>query len=85
MFGERCYGRPNCGHSTNWTCPCTCDEYVDEPFPRELSEREKIEKEISQLRADIYATKTIIATHERALEKYQGMYKNLVERLKNVA
>jgi hypothetical protein len=26
MFGERCYGMPGCGHSTNWTCPCTCDE-----------------------------------------------------------
>lgn len=26
MFGDRCYGMPGCGHSTNWTCPCTCDE-----------------------------------------------------------
>lgn len=29
MFGERCYGRPNCGHTGNWSCPCTCDEYDD--------------------------------------------------------
>lgn len=28
MFGERCYGMPGCGHSTNWTCPCTCDEEI---------------------------------------------------------
>lgn len=26
MFGERCYGLPHCGHATNWTCACTCDE-----------------------------------------------------------
>jgi len=28
MFGERCYDMPGCGHSTNWTCPCTCDEEI---------------------------------------------------------
>ena len=28
MFGERCYQHPNCGNSTNWTCACTCDEYI---------------------------------------------------------
>jgi hypothetical protein len=26
MFGGRCSG---CGHSTNWTSPCTCDEEID--------------------------------------------------------
>lgn len=28
MFGERCLGLVGCGHSTNWTCPCTCDEEI---------------------------------------------------------
>lgn len=28
MFGDRCYGMPGCGHPTNWTCPCTCDEEI---------------------------------------------------------
>lgn len=28
MFGERCLGLAGCGHSTNWTCPCTCDEEI---------------------------------------------------------
>ena len=26
MFGERCDGHVNCGYTTNWSCPCTCDE-----------------------------------------------------------
>ena len=26
MFGDRCYNEPQCGHSVNWTCPCTCGE-----------------------------------------------------------
>lgn len=30
MFGERCQGHVNCGHTTNWTCPCTCDEEADQ-------------------------------------------------------
>jgi len=29
MFGNRCLGLPGCGHSTNWTCPCTCEEEID--------------------------------------------------------
>ncbi len=28
MFGERCLGLPGCGHQTNWSCPCTCDEEI---------------------------------------------------------
>ncbi|WP_313326208.1 hypothetical protein [Sphingobium yanoikuyae] len=28
MFGERCLGLAGCGHSTNWTCPCTCDDEI---------------------------------------------------------
>jgi len=28
MFGERCLGLVGCGHSTNWICPCTCDEEI---------------------------------------------------------
>ena len=26
MFGDRCDGLSGCGHTTNWTVPCTCDE-----------------------------------------------------------
>lgn len=26
MFGDRCYGEPQCNHQLNWTCPCTCGE-----------------------------------------------------------
>ena len=26
MFGTRLSHHVKCGHSTNWTCPCTCDE-----------------------------------------------------------
>ena len=41
MFGDRCLGMSGCGHSTNWTCPCTCGEeyerksnYRTEPTPK---------------------------------------------------
>lgn len=37
MFGERCYGHVNCGHTTNWSCPCTCDEEM-------MAERERPEE-----------------------------------------
>lgn len=30
MFSDRCLGLRGCGHSTNWTCPCTCDEHLDD-------------------------------------------------------
>lgn len=29
MFGERCLGYVGCGHATNWTRPCTCDEVIE--------------------------------------------------------
>lgn len=28
MFGDRCLGLVGCGHSTNWTCGCTCNEVI---------------------------------------------------------
>ena len=29
MFGNRCLGYVGCGHTTNWTCACTCDEEIE--------------------------------------------------------
>ena len=38
MFGERCLGRAGCGHSTNWTCPCTCDDEYRSSAPVEQAQ-----------------------------------------------
>ena len=55
MFGHRCEGRAHCGHQTNWTCPCTCDEGEDySPSPSKnnpppLNEVERLKMQIEGL------------------------------------
>ena len=44
----------DCGHSTNWTCPCTCDEISrswgdDEPAPPPPSEADQLRGKIESL------------------------------------
>jgi hypothetical protein len=55
MFGDRCLGLPGCGHSTNWTCPCTCDEEIERrdrapvTSPTKLSQQAEIERLKTQI------------------------------------
>lgn len=52
MFGHRCDGRSGCGHSTNWTCPCTCDEALDYEEPSASASTPEV-PEIDRLKAQI--------------------------------
>lgn len=55
MFGERCYGMAHCGHSTNWSCACTCDEepeyytYTPKVLVKPITEVERLERLIKRL------------------------------------
>lgn len=48
----------DCGHSTNWTCPCTCDEI------REREHAPVPPSEADQLRAKIERLKLYLAHHD---------------------
>lgn len=54
MFGG-CLGLSGCGHSTNWTCPCTCSEEISrrdhEPSPAaaKISQPSEIERLKAQI------------------------------------
>lgn len=54
MFGDRCYGEPQCGHPTNWSCPCTCGDTIDRceapPLPvQPPSEAERLKMQVERL------------------------------------
>ena len=54
MFGDRCYNEPQCGHSVNWTCPCTCGENpVQYETPRRVVVPEPQPSEVDRLKAQI--------------------------------
>ena len=74
MFGDRCYGMPGCGHSTNWTCPCTCDEEMARdtgpeptPAPTIVMPAAKPPSEIDLLKARIEGM-ALYVTHDSGCE-----------------
>lgn len=72
MFGERCYGYVGCGHTTNWTCPCTCDEEMaretdSSPTPAVAATAVQPPSEIERLKAQIEGMALYVA-HDAGCE-----------------
>lgn len=54
MFGG-CRGDRNCGHTTNWTCPCTCDEEYERDYSAPVLVMPKVQQpsEVERLKAQV--------------------------------